>query len=267
MAGGSEMRLEPAQAEQLDAWFDASLARWQELASTLPPQDGARLEPGHFAVGYSLNGDLMRLSLPDLKEALRQATIRHTGWPEFLVPTRQGIAPYPKDGNIECWIGGDKEKGPRDGAHSDFWCVSLEGKAFLIRGLQEDAADFGAKPGTAFEITTPSWRIGEALLHASALAKLLGDPQAEVVLVAEWTGLKGRQLAAHPSNNRFLFDGHTTQEERYRGTVTARADEIPTILAELVRQMLAPLYELFDFFQLPAALPAEELAKMRRNTF
>jgi hypothetical protein len=133
--------------------------------------------------------------------------------------------------------------------------------------LQEDATNYTAKPGTTFEITMPSWRIGEALLHASALAKLLGDAQAEVVLVAEWTGLKGRELAAHPSSNRLMFDGHTTQEERYRGTMTARADEIPTILPELVHQMLAPLYELFDFFQLPAKLPAEELARCAATPF
>jgi hypothetical protein len=37
------------------------------------------------------------------------------------------------------------------------------------------------------------------------------------------------------------------------------ADELP----ELVDSIIRPLYELFDFFTLPATLVSEELARMR----
>ena len=46
-----------------------------------------------------------------------------------------------------------------------------------------------------------------------------------------------------------------------------QADQISDGLPELVGKLVAPLYELFDFFQLPGALPAEELARMRANRF
>lgn len=265
MAGGVEAAPEPAQVDRTDEWFAASLQRWQELVSTLPADHAARMKLGHFAIAYTLSGTFKRPTLVELRKLIGEATLRHTGWPEFWMPTRRGIEPYINDGLIECWIGGDKEHEGRDPAHADFWRISPEGKAFLIRGFQEDGRDFGTKPGAAFELTMPSWRTGEGLLHASGLAALLGDPEAEVVFTGEWTGLKGRELVVHPSSNRWLFGGNVGQQDEYRATVTAKADEIPTILPELVFQILAPLYETFGFFQLPANLPAEELAKMRRS--
>jgi hypothetical protein len=42
---------------------------------------------------------------------------------------------------------------------------------------------------------------------------------------------------------------------------------LPDALPELVFSMLAPLYELFDFFRLPKRLVEKELFSMYRNTF
>lgn len=136
---------------------------------------------------------------------------------------------------------------------------------FLIRGYQEDSEDARMAPGSSFEVTLPTWRLGESFLHASAMAAQLGDSQAEVALVVEWTGLKVRNVVAHPSRNRMMFGTYRSQQDSYRARSSARADQIPTILPELVSQILIGLYELFDFFQLPSALVSEELAKMRRN--
>ena len=189
----------------------------------------------------------------------------HTGWPEFLVPTRDENQPYLHDGNIECWIARDgNDRGP---AHSDFWIASADGKLFLIRGHQEDKSREEREPsGAQFDITLPAWRVGEALLHASNMAIEFGDPTAEVTLVTEWTGLAGRTLT-HLERRRMIVNNYRAHQNGFRNSVTVSANQISDALPELVNQLITPLYELFDFFRLPAALAAEELARMRANRF
>lgn len=65
---------------------------------------------------------------------------RTSDLPCRMLPTRPEIAPYINGDAIECWIGGDtsEHRNFQDAAHSDFWRVSPEGRAFLIRGYQED---------------------------------------------------------------------------------------------------------------------------------
>jgi hypothetical protein len=45
--------------------------------------------------------------------------------------------------------------------------------------------------------------------------------------------------------------------------VEVRADSISPNLAEVLQQLLAPLYAVFDFFQMPLNVVEEELAKFR----
>ena len=76
------------------------------------------------------------LGLADLLDVLRDAP-RLTGWNTWWVPTRQAIKPYPSDGAIECWLGGDTSEHHqehRDADHSDFWRITPDGRAFLLRG-------------------------------------------------------------------------------------------------------------------------------------
>jgi schlafen family protein len=265
VAGGKGFEVQEDDLTAAMRWFEESLARWSELVAQLPQGSSASFPDGHLAVAYRLAGNLAGLSNRALLEALTRAQVRHTGWPLFLVPTRDDIRPYVRDGNIECWIARDgQDHGP---AHNDFWSVSPDGKLFAIRGHQEDGRrEDGIAPRTAFDITLPTWRIGEALLHASNMAAELGDPAAQVTFIAEWTGLGGRRLT-HLERRRLIFDRHHTQQDRFRISLSVQADQISDALPELVGRLIFPLYELFDFFQLPAALPAEELARMRANRF
>lgn len=140
-------------------WFESSLLRWRELVETTPVGSSIRLPNGYFAASYRLAGNLKHLSLPDLLEALRRATVRHTGWPEFSVLTRPEIAPYIHDGVIECWFARDGQD--HGAAHNDFWRASPEGNFFIIRGHLEDEPRFDP-PKTKFDITLPhveSWRV------------------------------------------------------------------------------------------------------------
>jgi hypothetical protein len=139
-----------------------------------------------------------------LPEVLQASVVRHTGWPPFWYPTRAGIEPYLFDGLVECWLGGDPQTqlANRDPALSDFWRISPEGVAFLLRGYDEDSIAVQrphqpiAEPGTLFDITVPVWRVGETMLHAASLARNLVEGPATISFVAQYEGLAGRGLTS-----------------------------------------------------------------------
>jgi hypothetical protein len=151
-------------------------------------------------------------------------------------------------------------------AHSDFWRASPEGSLFFVRGHLEDEPRYNP-PKTKFDVTLPTWRVGEALLHAANVARELGDASVNVTIVVEWTGLEGRSITSLEHSRLIFDDAHRAHQNTFRNSLTVQADQISDALPELVSKLVSPLYELFDFFRLPAALPAEELAKMRANRF
>ncbi len=266
LAGGIAMESPRSALEETTRWFDTSITRWRELSGGLPANHSVRFPQGYFAVAYSLTGNIADLRGKALLEAIDRGTIRHTGWPEFWVPTRAGIQPYLHDENIECWLGSESDDhGP---AHADFWCVSPSGRFFLIRGYQEDEEQSrGIAPGTIFSISTPTWRVGEALLHAAGMAAILGDPAAQITFIAEWMGLRGRRLTNFGSPTRLISDRYTSQQDRARTQLSVQADQVSDMLPELVSRLLISLYESFNFFVLPAELITGELANMRRHRF
>jgi hypothetical protein len=268
LAGAPATETPPDERELLNRWFTQSLTRWREVTGGLAPTNSATFPRGHVAYAYRLTGvNLVELTATQLLASLNNAVVRHTGWPEFWVPTNPEIKPYLHDGVVECWIARDgKDHGP---FHSDFWRASPNGQFFLIRGHQEDEAHEQPNwppPGSTFDITLPSWRVAELLLHAAAMAGELGDTTANVSFLVEWTGLRGRDLA-HLERRRTMFEGHRSQQDVYQAHLTVQANQISTSLPELTMRIIRPLYELFDFFQLPAALPSEEIALMRSHRF
>lgn len=259
LAGGGASEVRPEQADRVADWFARSMARWNELVADTPVDSAVRLPLGHYAVCYSLTGDLEQPNLAQLRTILNGYP-QLTGWPPFWVPTRPEIAPYVNDGAIECWLG--VEGNERDPAHSDFWRVSPDGLFFLIRGYQEDGTE-RRPPGTGFDITLPTWRIGEILMHAAAMARGFGDPAARVAFMAEWTGLANRELMSLGDSLRFIMPGRRSRQDRYETRLAIGADRISENLPEFVAQIVTPIYALFDFFELPPNLVTEELARMR----
>jgi hypothetical protein len=267
LSGGPVTPSSATPIDEVRKWMDESIARWKEVISETEEDSDARFPHGHFAIGYQLRGAFTPPTGSALRDLMQRGTIHHTGWPEFWVPTRSDIAPYPHNQTIECWIGRDGNSG--DGAHTDFWRVAPEGKFFLIRGLQEDSlqSERGIKPGSGFEITTPTWRVGEAFLHAASMASLFGDSAATISIIFEWSGLNGRHLTTHFDPGRLLSSRYTAHQNSFQAQVSVRADEVADALPELVERVVRPLYEMFDFFNLPTQLVAQELTKMRGHQF
>lgn len=262
MAGGPPAVAAPeAATDRVWRWYEASEARWQNIADAFPKGAPARLPRGHYAVGYQLiHDDLKPIAGPALLDKLQAGVVRYTGWPPFWVPHVQDLAPYPYDDKIECTMA---HGGQSDPGHADFWRATPQGQFFLLRGYQEDARGGGQEPGTTLELTTPVWRMGEILLHAVSMARQFEVPVAKVVFCVRWTGLEGRALVSHVKHLWYDLEHYSSRQDVFQTQITVQADQIANALPEVVDQLLRPFYALFNFFDPPPAFVANELARMR----
>ena len=260
----------PTREERLQTWMKKSFGRWSSLIDPLPEGIGARFSHGYYNFAYKISGERRHVSMAQLPEVLQRSVVRHTGWPPFWYPTREGIAPYPFDDAVECWLGGDSSEPIelRDPADADFWRISADGFAFLLRGYQEDSEDFrqarvkGGNQGTLFDVHLPIWRVGETLLHAESLAAQLFNGPTTVKFVVMYTGLSGRSLVSHRPR-RHVSTGGVSRQTSFRGLTHVDTRPIGSNLPEIVHPLLSPLYELFDFYELRMDFVADELSRMR----
>ena len=261
--------------ERLDEWITTCFDRWSSLIDQLPPEAiGPRFSYGCYNFAYEIVGDARETTLAQLPHVLQRSVVHLTGWPPFWFPTRKGIAPYPADGAVECWIGGDTDAEPGAHApdHSDFWRISPDGYAFLLRGYREDRGDLQfagqgtAEPGTVFSVTKPVWRVGETLLQAQRLAENLFEGPTTIRFSAKYTGLKGRSLVSINGGRHIMRGQICHQESVSPKPLTVESGTISSMLPQMVHRILSPLYELFGFFRLPMDLVVEELDRMRNKS-
>ncbi|MDE0239693.1 MAG: hypothetical protein OXQ84_05760, partial [bacterium] len=264
----------PTREEGLQKWMKDSFDRWSSLIDPLQEGAGPRFPHGYYNFAYEILGERRQVSVAQLPEVLQRSVVRHTGWPPFWYPTREGIAPYPFDGAVECWLGGDATVpiDHRNPADSDFWRISPYGLAFLLRGYQEDGDDsrraglVGENFGTRFDINLPIWRSGETLLQAERLAAHLFDGPTTIRFMAVYMGLAGRSLVSIDSR-RIVSRRWVSQQDSFTGLTHVDTRSIRSNLPEIVHPLLSPLYELFGFFELRIDLVTEELSRMRGGQF
>lgn len=277
MLAGVDPRPEPERAEaRLDHWVGECFQRWSELVDDLPLEVGPRFRHGYYSFAYEVVDGGGSTTLAELPEILKASIVRHTGWPPFWYPTRKEIAPYPFDGAVECWLGGDAATGltgtSPDPAHADFWRIAPSGLAYLLRGYVEDGARENQageriRPGTGFDVTLPVWRAGEALLQAAQFSRtLLGRPTT-IRFMALYTGLAGRSLVSWANPRRWSGREYACRDGSIRRVVEVESEAISVNLPEIIHQLLAPLFELFGFFRLSKQLVTEELEQMRLGRF
>lgn len=264
ISGGVPRVEQPIEANRLEEWKRRCRERWVDITRELPAHAAPRMPHGRYQITYQIEGERKVIAFEQLPRVLQESVVRHTGWPPFWYPTRHDIAPYPIDGTVECWMGPDQ----RDASHADFWRIHPDGLAFLLRGYQEDdlraeihgIGDIGA--GTAFDVSLPIWRVGEALLHAKSLADHLFEGSVTIKAAVTYEGLANRALVSI-GNQRMVFGDRVCRQEAISLETHVDAQTIETNLPEVVHPLLKPLYALFDFYDLPRQIVVEELARMR----
>jgi transcriptional regulator with XRE-family HTH domain len=263
---------EPREEGAQDLFVQQAFARWRDLTGKLPQDSPGRFPDGWYRIDYALEGDLKHVEPHRLKPLLEQAVVRHTGWPLFLFPGRPEWDPREVDGVIECWLPPEEAGAGRplaDAAHCDFWRVAPTGRAFIVRGYQEDSQDT-FPPRTIFDTTLPTWRLGEALLHAGNLATLLSDDPSKINVRFRvlYTGLSGRVLRAWASPlGDLVVEGGAARSDEALLEAVIPVNEIEINLAPHIQPLIASLFERFGVTGLSVDRVNTELERLRKNQF
>ena len=245
-----------------------SLERWQELTSPLSSDAPGRFPHGYYEVAIHPIGPAPADTLRGLQERLSRAQrIELTGWPPFLKMDLEESRPYPIDDHVEAWIGGGTdENSPRTPDVSDYWRASKKGQLYIVRGYTEDSLEKrkNVRPGTVLDISMPVWRIGEILYFAARFLTEFQDVQA-VVINCHFTGLYDRTVTS--LDWRRLTRSRPCRQGAVETTATVTVAQLEENMVEIVLQLLAPLYEAFDFYTITPTLVEEELGSLRKNKF
>jgi len=264
---------EPASDSAHGVFVQQAIARWQSLIEKLPESSPGRFPNGWYRIDYALEGDLKAIELHAMQGIIGKAQLRLTGWPMFMVRTNQDLAPREVDGVLECWLepsdAGRFERGLTDEpANCDFWRAAPEGRMFLMRGYQEDGQETFAA-GKIFDTTLPIWRLGEALLHAERLAKLLKRDNAAEITVrmrAVYTGLSGRVLKAwaNPLSDILIEGGAARSDEAVLEAVVPAAG-ISDHLTAHIFPLVSSLYERFGVTGLSEIRVQAEVDRLQKG--
>jgi hypothetical protein len=229
---------------RLEQWISESTERLRAL------EGGAdSYSLGWWSCAYYLD-PVKTTSLAEFRNILLEVKGHETGWPGWLTGSER---PGP-DNTIECWID--------DMESFDFWRASPLGRMFLLRRLQEDWDFRSASPGSFIDLILPIWRTGECLLHASRLAARLKSETVEIQMT--WHGLAGRELRALAGPiARSVMPGKICGVAEIKSSTFVHASDISDTLPELVKTLVSPLYQHFDFFDPGDQLYSSELHRMR----
>ncbi|MCW3994533.1 MAG: ATP-binding protein [Candidatus Bathyarchaeota archaeon] len=250
---------EEERSKKFALWIQDSRSRWEALvAQKLSAEQPSRYSHGIWTAAYSIEANIDPPALASFLDTLKKAQGYETGWPVWLILGGANTSPYPYNGLIECWLAEGRLGGP---AHSDFWRASPSGMMFLLRGYQED--EDPSMAGKIFDLTIPVWRVGECLLHAERLAKMLGVNSAPIAFQISWSGLSNRLLKSWANPMRMMWGDYRARQDSFTANIRVPSDHISTHLPELVSSLTRGLYESFDFFVPPPKMVEEELSMMR----
>ena len=261
----------PNALDELRAYCDEAREHWKELVAKEPKNSPARFPYGYYEMGFFLVGAQPSNSLTEIKNRLAIArNILLTGWPPFseIYP---GLTAKPYNNFVEAWVGRPvhDDSMEREPAHCDFWRVSTDGKLYTIRGYFEDGARLipggdRIPSGEVLDVTLPVWKIAEGLLFANRFAERFDEVDA-IAIQCRFTGLNGRRLT-YINGVRFLPNHYISGTDEITLTRPVTPQQVRDNLAEILHSLLLPLYEYFQFFQLPFDLVKEELGKLlKRN--
>ncbi len=246
-------------------WVTQSVKRME----TIVKDAYGSLEKGPYAKGgwygaYSFDPPISDVSAKELSERLRNCAGRETGWPIGQFPPRAG-QPYLFEGALEMSLI-EEFNDPLSG---DYWRASPSGKFVIFRGMEEDSQDalWGGKyDKPSLNFTLPVWRLAELLLHAMRFGDQFSPAEKRSATVStDWYGLKGRQLTANISRYGPLYDRHSKQDKVHSEIVIPDISRIQEQLPELIAQLTKPLYEVFDFFEMPMKTIQSEINALLRR--
>lgn len=250
----------------LSDWQEESYQTWLEELSQLDDDSPHRHTPGHWSFSFIIE-PFPQPSLADLRQALDREAPSHSGWPPFTYIHRDPLRPRARGNVVQALL---VEEG-RDADRSDFWRVSTNGSGFLLRGMQEDRPGFmqtrSPQPiGPQFDWTLHLYRATELLKFVEFLGTRFSDEQAGFTAKIHYYNTTGRSLCEH--NWRYLLpEGAVCVEAELTNEISGTIGELGTNMEEKVFQLMKPIYEQFDFTELPHNLVENVVREVLQTRF
>ena len=258
----------PESIHEFEDFRTTSFERWRTVTHHLNPESPERFPNGYYEVSVHPTHSKPASSLGILQERLSHARrIKLTGWTPFLEMSREEWRPYPIDDHVEAWIGRRiDENTPRTPSYSDYWRASRKGQLYTIRGYAEDSLEtrLSVQPRTVVDVTLPIWRVGEVLYFAARFLNEFEDVRA-ILINCRFTGLFGRTITGLTPGRS--VSSRPCRSDHVESPASVTPQQLRENMVEIVRQLLTPLYEAFDFFTLSQTLVEEELSRLRENRF
>jgi hypothetical protein len=190
-----------------------------------------------------------------LLAAVRDAEVHTFGWPiAVTLENREFERPRPTSDGIEAEIpiGEVAAAGPIGRRSYDLWKVFRDGRFYTLLSLFED--ELGEN--------VLFWdmrinRVTEALFFLVRLYRRLEASDTDIVTVEiRHAGLAGRTMGV-ANGGRFLPRGHSTTEDVVATSVSASLVHLETDLPAYVKQIVDPLFTVFDFFEVAEEIVTE----------
>lgn len=183
-----------------------------------------------------------------LLDVLRESSIHDFGWPIAVVlENRDEYRPRPTSDGItaEVAIGeGNGNPWGQDRRSYDFWKVFRDGRFYTLLSLFEDERDSGS---IFFEVRI--MRVTEALLLLGRIYRRLGTSDSDQITV--WFrhhGLAGKELRAADRGRHFIEC--STTEDGVESSITTSLADLESNLVNHVKDIIGPLFVIFEFFEL-----------------
>ena len=236
--------LAPPAGVPLKVWDEEWLQSHQQVA-----RQGlnATEKRGFMEIRFALDHPKPSKTQVELDEAARTAPIHTFGWPiAVYLDNNDEYRPRPRADGIVSVIGAGGK------GSFDYWTIRRNGDFYLLKTIFEDERD-----SKKLFFNTRIVRVTETLLYCARLYTRLGIDPAHVIHISiRHGGLRGRILDTS-SHNRFMRERTPAEEDEIETEIHSTLEGLQTNMVGLVKEIVAPLFVLFDFFQLNDAIYEE----------
>lgn len=208
--------------------------------------------PGSMELRFGLH-DPMAKSQVELLSAVRVSEIHTFGWPiGVTLETPDEFRPRPIGDGIRAEISLVPGEAPAVTKGSyDYWALRSSGDFYLLQSLFED----DIHEGVLF-FNSRIVRVAEAFMFAENLYEALGvATETRLSVRVTHEGLAGRTLASS-TPDRFVYPKQAVENVSSSEVVVSTVRS-PDSLTDNVRQILAPMFMLFDYAEFGADVYAD----------
>jgi hypothetical protein len=260
-------------ASVLETWHGAAAAKFLRLVKSSGLKWLTPLDQNYFQLSYEfVLARNEKIAAPEMLDVLQRANsemrdLVWTGWSMFYPFRRPEIEPYfepdayPNQGSTEVLETNLLVERNLTSTLPDFWRVSNDGKATIIRAYREDREGYPRPPGESVRLFFAAREIAEIVRHARAMAPHFKSIRS-IRFRFEWHGLKDRQLRdpeSDPSVKR------VAKANRVVAEVEATPEDLTNAWPHVVAIAIGKLARAFDASLNPGADYVRRIAPTFRS--